>query len=113
MGGSCSNNLTSGMREVEDVPCQHQQVANYRVARTMSCMGDDEAAREAGTLEAMLADFASPTWVLQPGPRSVGPLPSVQEKGECISGEGRIGCGEEVGWVRPRARRLVISRFVG
>lgn len=45
MGGSCSHNLTSGMREVEDVPCQRQRLANYRVAWTMSCMGDDECAR--------------------------------------------------------------------
>lgn len=66
MGGSCSHDLTSGMREVEDVPCQHQRVANYRVALTMSCMGDDDGARSSKQQQlgfcAMLADRAGPTW---------------------------------------------------
>lgn len=44
------HSLTSGMREVEDVPCQYERVANYRVAWTMSWMGDDEAARSSNYL---------------------------------------------------------------
>lgn len=38
MGGSCLSDLTSGMPDIEDVPCQGQRAANYRVAWTTSCI---------------------------------------------------------------------------
>lgn len=97
MGGSCSHNLTSGMREVEDIPCQHQRVANYRVALAMSCMGDDEGCEEQH-LGAMLVDCVVP---LGPTARSRSASSLCRRRGECISGEGRIGCGEEESSVSP------------
>lgn len=98
MGGSCSNNLTSGLREVEDVPCQHQAVANYRVARAMSCMGDDEDARMAGASPWRQAgrDCAVPLGPAAGSRSASGPQENEADaylgKGASAAEKRRIGC---------------------